>query len=166
MEFNMRQTQRKKAQFVDILYIVFIVVAMILGLFAYKYIDSTLKTALFNNVTMDNTSTEAYTEVSNTTFGLVDWIPLVAYIMYTIAVAGLTFLVRGNPLFVVLLFVSVLIVAFLAFAFQDAVQGFVETTLFSGYRTELPITMWVLSNLPIMLIVSSFFCIIMLFVNV
>jgi len=161
-----KKNKNRKGQFIDIIYILVFVVAMVLGLFAYKYVDSTLRTSLFNNVTLNNESTEAYTDVSDTTFNLVDWIPLVAYIIYTIAVAGLTFLVRGNPLFVVLLFVSIVIVAFLAFAFQDAIQTFVELAIFSDYRTDLPLTMWVISNLPALIIVSAFFCIIMLFVNV
>jgi hypothetical protein len=154
---------RNKGFVVDILWLFLLIVSLVIGLIVFGFTTSTLSDNVFTQ--LDNESKEMYDDFTDASTGALDWVIPFTFVIYAVVIVGLTFIVRSNPAFAILLVLFAFLMVGVSFFFHDTIMTLLEQEVFDTALSNLPITAAIISALPIMMLVVAVMCTIFMFIK-
>ena len=155
---------KKKGQAYDFFVLLGFIVLLIIGLVVYNYVTNTLQTDVLTEEIVGENASRFYYTTSEIGKNVMDYYVLFAYIFMTLGVIFLSWLVRGNPIGITLLIVSMIIVGGMAMLFQDQLIDVFDST-FPDFATSFPITYYMLEHLLVFILITAGLSTLMLVVN-
>jgi len=154
---------RNKGFVMDILWLFLIIVSLVIGLIVFGFTTSTLSDNVFTQ--LDNESKDMYDDFTDASTGALDWAIPFTFVIYAVVIIGLTFIVRSNPAFAILLVLFAFLMVGVSFFFHDTIMTLLEQEVFETALSNLPITAAMISALPIMMLVVAVMCTIFMFIK-
>lgn len=155
--YNSRRKACKKGNVRDVLYMV--VVLFFIGIFCFVgYFTYYRVSGLMINSSAINVSARAVEvlEVSQEKSSMWDYFSLAVFIGFSLSIIITGWFIGGNPLFMLIYFLVIAGGVVVTMVLSNVWESLSTASVFGITGVDLPITNWLLSNLPVVLVVVGF----------
>ena len=147
----------KRGNVTDVLYLV--VVLFFIGIFCFiGFWTYSRVTGLMINSSVINESSRAVDAltISQDKSSMWDYFAMAVFIGFAISIIVTGWFIGGNPLFMVIYFLVLSCGVVVTMVLSNVWESFSTASVFGFATSPLPITNWLLSNLPIVLVIVGF----------
>ncbi|HPR84273.1 MAG TPA: hypothetical protein PL034_01820 [Candidatus Paceibacterota bacterium] len=145
----------KKAQIQGIIFTLSVIAVSIIGVGAFFYISNLSTTEIFTDENFGNETSEFVDDLFTNEEPAIDFVPLFIWIAFTISMMILTASYNKSPIFVIILILFIFVIAFISYYVKDFLISAFSTSFLSPSVSNIPITLFVLNNLPLLLIIDA-----------